>query len=440
LFSSPPQTSPLRSRARGIVLGTIIMVGVPIMVISAKTVQATLPILLVAASVGALAGGRSDLIKASLNAVTLSLFAYLGYAALSALWAPYPLASFLIALMGIIIAAGSLALVNLVYTERSEDALHMIEGLLIGLLVGLLYTIAEIASGQAIKMWAYNLLALSPNDLSPARYFTWENGRIIAIHRDDLSRNVVPIPLLIWPALMGATVLREQAWRRLVFAGLIVLGGMAMLIAPNATAKVAVFGGLLAFASARYAPRATRYAVSLAWIVACLGVIPAVLLAHSLDLQNTSWLPLSAQLRMSIWGAIVHLVPYAPFLGVGADMTYALQPAVHELPLAAPPDMAGFRFAHPHNVYLQTWYELGLVGALLLTSFGLILLRQIGELAPAQRPYAFALFTAASVQIAFSYNLWQIWFMCLFGFAAAMLALGANVIEDQGANRPGKKG
>ena len=219
MFSSPPQTSPLRSRARGIVLGTIIMVGVPIMVISAKTVQATLPILLVAASVGALAGGRSDLIKASLNAVTLSLFAYLGYAALSALWAPYPLASFLIALMGIIIAAGSLALVNLVYTERSEDALHMIEGLLIGLLVGLLYTIAEIASGQAIKMWAYNLLALSPNDLSPARYFTWENGRIIAIHRDDLSRNVVPIPLLIWPALMGATVLREQAWRRLVFAG-----------------------------------------------------------------------------------------------------------------------------------------------------------------------------------------------------------------------------
>jgi O-antigen ligase len=438
LFSSAPHTSPLRLRAWGIGLGTIIIVGVPVMVVSAKTVQATLPILLVAAIVGALARGRSECIRLPIDPATASLFALLAYTGLTALWATDPRASILIVLMGAFIACGSLLLAELMRTERREDALHMAEGLWIGLAVGLLYTIAEIASGQAIKMWVYNSLALGPDDLRPARYFTWENGRLIGIHRDDLTRNVVPIPLLIWPALMGATVLREPVWRRLVCTGLVVLAAAAIIIGTSATAKIALLLGALVFALARHFARAAQVTLSLAWIAACLGVVPAVLLARALDLQNAGWLQMSARIRITIWNEIARLVANAPIFGVGADMTYVAGPPLHEIPVGAPSVMLGAPIAHPHNVYLQTWYELGFVGVALLTVFGLILLRQIGRLAPVQRPYALALFAAAAVQIAFSYNLWQIWFMCLFGFAVAMFALGANVIEDQDASRPGK--
>jgi O-antigen ligase len=90
--------------------------------------------------------------------------------------------------------------------------------------------------------------------------------------------------------------------------------------------------------------------------------------------------------------------------------------------------MANVPIPHPHNIYLQVWYELGFVGAALLTAFGLLLLRNVTQLPGPQRPFAYAMFAAAAVQIAFSYSMWQIWFMCLFSFGLAMFALGQSVL------------
>jgi O-antigen ligase len=182
---------------------------------------------------------------------------------------------------------------------------------------------------------------------------------------------------------------------------------------------------------ARYFARFARYALTCAWIAACLGVVPAVRLARQFDLQNADWLQLSAQLRITLWNEIALLVPRAPLLGVGADMTYVVRPDMHEIPAAAPSIFMGLPITHPHNVYLQVWYELGLVGAVLLTVLGIMVLREIARLGTAQRPYALALFAAVAVQIGFSYSIWQIWFMCLFGFAAAMFGLGQNLLGRQ---------
>ena len=430
MFSSEPQISPLRARAWGLALGTIVMVGVPIMVISAKTVQATLPLLFAAALAGAVVRRRYASLKPQPDAASLALFAFLVYAGLSGLWAREPQASVLIVLMAAGIAAGSLMLAQLLRTEPRETALHIGEGLWIGLLVGLLYTIAEIGSGQAIKMWVYNTLQLGPEALEPSRYFKWADGRLISIHRDDLSRNVVPIPLLIWPALMGAVALPRGRLRIGVCATLALLGVASIFIGHNATATAALVVGILAFAIAWYSTRLARFTLSLAWIACCLGVIPAVLLARALDAQNWGWLKLSGRLRITIWTEIAQLVADAPVFGVGADMTYAIAPRMQEAPLGES-EMIGFTITHPHNVYLQIWYELGFVGAALFLAFGLLALRQIPRLGRVQRPFAFALFATAAVQIGASYNMWQIWFMCLFGFALAMFAVGKNVIENQ---------
>jgi hypothetical protein len=409
------------------------MVGVPIICVSAKAVQVTLPLLLVAAVVGAIARHQTARLKPRLGDATLALLVLILYAALSGLWAPDPIVAVSMSLMGALIAVGSLALIELLRTERFEDALHIGEGLWIGLLVGVLYATVEIASGQAIKIWVYNFLQLGPDVLEPARYFTWENGRVVAVHPDDLTRNVVPIPLLIWPALMAAAVLPARIWRASVSVLLLLLSAVAVLLATSETAKLALLAGIVAFAMARCSMRVARYALSCAWIAACLGVVPAVLLARRFDLQNADWLQLSAQLRITLWNEIALLVPRAPLLGVGADMTYVLRPNMHEIPTAAPSIFMGIPITHPHNVYLQVWYELGLVGAVLFTIFGIMVLREIARLGPAQRPYAFALFAAAAIQIGFSYSIWQIWFMCLFGFASAMFALSQNLLERQKA-------
>ena len=429
MFSSSPQDFPLRSRLWGIALGSLILVAATAVVVSAKTIQASLPALLIAALAAAVARRQLKYAKLHLDGVTLSLLAFIFYAGLSALWAPEPQATALIALMAALIALGSLALFQLMQSERYENALHMGEGLWIGLAVGLLYVLCEIASDQAIKIWVYNALTLTPEMLEPARFFTWEGDRIVAIHSDDLTRNAAPIPLLIWPALMAAGALPPPVWRPLVSGCLLLLSATAVLLGPNETAKLALLAGFAVYALARHLPRAIRYGVAGAWIVACLGVAPLAALAHHLGLQNANWLQLSAQIRVIMWNEIAALIPNAPLFGVGAGMTYVIRPVMHEFP-PGEPHWLGFPITHPHNLYLQTWYELGVIGAILLTVFGLVLLRRIAGLSTIVQPFALAMFASAAVLVGSSYGMWQIWFLCLFGFAAAMYGLGQGLLQQ----------
>ncbi len=137
-------------------------------------------------------------------------------------------------------------------SERHENALHMGEGLWIGLAVGLLYVLLEIVSDQAIKIWVYNALRLPPDMLQPARFFIWESGRVVAIHSDDLTRNAAPIPLLIWPALMAAGALPTPVWRPLVSGCVLLLSAAAVLLGPNETAKLALLAGVAVYALAHW--------------------------------------------------------------------------------------------------------------------------------------------------------------------------------------------
>ena len=299
----------------------------------------------------------------------------------------------------------------------------MREGLWIGFLVGLVYTVIEAASDQSIKIWVYNTLRLEPAMLEPSRFYTWLDGRVVAVHSDDLKRNALSIPLLLWPALMAAATIASHRLRITVKLALLALSFAAVTLSTSQTSKVALIAGFVAYVVARFSAPVARWGLSLAWALACLGMVPAVLLLRQLELHNATALQLSGQLRILIWSRIAQLVPAAPLGGVGADMTYYIRPPMLEAPRAAP-DWLGFPIPHPHNVYLQVWYELGLVGAILLTAFGLLLLRQVGKLAGADRPFAYATFAATAAAIASSYNVWQIWFMCLFGFIAAMFAVG----------------
>jgi hypothetical protein len=406
------------------------MLGVPVLIMSAKTVQALLPMLLGGALAGALARQRLVPIRPLPTGTEYCLLAVIIYAGLSGLWAPQPAVSAAAVLMAALIAVGSLSLIALLRREGIEDALHMGEGLWIGLMAGMLYAVIEIASGQALKIWAYNSLGLGPDVLEPARYFTWKDGRVIAVHGDDLTRNIVPVPLLIWPSLMAAVALPARIWRPLVCATLIGLASVAVLFGTSETAKLALLAGLLTFAAARVSLRAARGALSVAWVAICLAIVPLALLAWHLNLQNADWLQLSGRLRIAIWNEIARLVLDAPLFGVGADMTYVIRPPLQATPAGAGAWL-GFPITHPHNVYLQTWYELGMTGAVLLTAFGLTLLRRIGSLVEPARPFALAMFASAAVQIGFSYSIWQIWFLCLFGFAAAMFSVSLNIFEKQ---------
>jgi O-antigen ligase len=88
---------------------------------------------------------------------------------------------------------------------------------------------------------------------------------------------------------------------------------------------------------------------------------------------------------------------------------------------------------HSHSIYLQTWFELGLIGATLLTLLGLAILQAIRALEVSLQRYAYATFASAAIMAASSYGMWQIWFIATFGLCAVLFVLGANLSLKRGS-------
>jgi O-antigen ligase len=320
---------------------------------------------------------------------------------------------------------------QMVGTETRPNLLHMGEGMWLGLAIGIVYLAIEFASHQSIKIWLYNLLDINQGELAPLTYFKWKNGDLVRISSDDLSRNMAPLALFLWPAvaaLIGSRTRFRATWAA---AALVAAAIAVIMVSRHESSKVAVIGGVLTFTLAYFAPRAAGRVMVLGWVCACLAVLPGVLLAHRLELQKASWIQNSAKHRFIIWNYTAEQVLKSPLFGVGARTTYVLGPQLEEQHISGQEDR--FRrtlSTHSHSVYLQTWFELGLVGAALLTLLGLSILQAVSALSPRKQPYAYATFASAAIMAASSFGIWQFWFMALFGYCVMLFGVGSRLLDD----------
>jgi O-antigen ligase len=148
--------------------------------------------------------------------------------------------------------------------------------------------------------------------------------------------------------------------------------------------------------------------------------------------DEAPWLQGSARHRIIIWNHTAEHVLKAPWFGVGARTTYVLGPRLErEQGMRKDVPYQRTLSAHSHSVYLQTWFELGLIGATLLCVVGLAILQAISSLTSRLQPYACATFASAAVMAASSYGMWQIWFVSMFGFCAALFGLGAVLMGER---------
>jgi hypothetical protein len=430
MFSSELDRSgfPLAARSWGIGLGSIVMIAVAAALVSAKTVPYLYAVTV--ASFIAAAAVRGQLIRAlsQLGTVSLHLAIFLLYACLSAAWAMEPFLAFLHALAALATAAGTMILLQLFAEETRPNLLHMAEGLWVGFGVALLFLFLEIATDQSVKIWIYNTIGMRPGDLRPLDHFHWSGDTLISVSREDLTRNMAPLVLYLWPAVLGmrGTLARSRATIAAVLT--VALAGAVVMLAWHETSKLAFLVGLATFGFAHLALALTGRILKIGWVLACLAVLPAALLAHRFDLHNATWLQSSAQHRIIIWNFTAEQVLKAPLLGVGARSTYALGPRLEQTIKSAPGEVYRRTLSvHSHSVYLQTWFELGLVGAALLTLLGLSMLQAIRALPSPLQPYAYATFASAAAMAASSYGLWQIWFLGIFGSCAAYFGLASSL-------------
>ena len=430
MFSSDLDTArnPLSARSWGIVLGSVIMVSVAAALVGARVMPFMFAATVAAFVAAAPLRGKSDLLVPRFGAVSLHLAAFLLYASASAVWAVEPGLALIKTVSAILMMLGSIIVSQLLASETRPNLLHMGEGAWIGLLVALVYFLIEILTYQSIKIWLYNTLAMSPSDLRPTRYFRWSGEQLIWIARNDLTRNVTPITLFLWPAALAMKGTLFGYARMIGTVAIIVLAGVVVMLSPHETSKLAFVTGLAGFGCAVAWPLFTARIAAIGWVCACIVVLPAALLAHRLDLQNAPWLQSTAQTRIVIWSSTAKEALKSPLLGIGANMTYVQGPEMASSPTPDPRDSNSHNLSrHAHNVFLQTWLELGFVGAMLLTMLGLSIVNAIKTLDRSHQPYAYATFASAAAIASASYGMWQTWFMAMFAYCVVLLALGRSV-------------
>lgn len=404
------------------------MGAVVVGMVSPRTIAFTMPVLVLGliASRVMREGMRPGAIAAIARQGAAGLV-FGAYALASAAWAAEPMASLATstgACVWLLIALIGAALIS---TEPRHNQFHMAEGLWIGLIAGLLYLLVEILSGQIIKIFLYNALHVPKSWLRPPESFTWAGGKVVAISPFDLTRSIAPIALVVWSALLclRVTAPRSNAalWGWLIYA--LALG--VIMLSEHETSKVAILAASIVYILSRWNSAVAAWLLRIGWVTACLAVIPVALALHRGNLHNAPWLQRTAQHRVVIWNNAAEHALKAPIAGVGAGMMYGLNkegamraPTQEPLPANAP---------HAHNVFLQTWFELGAIGAALLALLGLGVIEGIRHVASPSQPYGHATLAAAMCLMAASYGMWQAWFLAMFAMAAICyrLAVGVNV-------------
>lgn len=420
---------PFSGRLRGFVLGTMLMIAAAAALVSPRTAAFTFWATAIGFAASTL--GRRDIDWKELRPgpVTFSLAAFFGYALLSATWAAHPSITVEKACLGMLAAAAAMLMVGLLRQETRPNLVHMGEGVVLGMLLGIAFLAVEVFGDQPIKLALYRALELQPADLKPAPFFTWQGNYLQSISPEDLTRNMTDAALFLWPAVMAAL----GVWRRSGRAVALVLLATAVatiMCSKHASSQLALLIGFAAFALSSLSLRWAWRTMIVAWFGICLAVLPLVFLAYKAELHEAEWLYPSARHRVIIWNYTAEKTLESPWHGIGANQTYLLGPSLEaQIPDFKTNPLARTLSIHAHNVYLQTWFELGLVGALLLAAAGFFLLGAIRHLGPRQQAYGFATFASCAAMVSTSYGMWQIWLVTSLGLTATLFALGAQCLD-----------
>jgi hypothetical protein len=361
------------------------------------------------------------------HAVTAGLLVFAVYSAISTIWSPVHGAALVKVLWLImLILMGGVA--ERVLTRLPADARSRAKrGITAGCLIGGTFVTWEVLSSQEFSRFLFNSIAvLHPG---PSKHVTLDNGVVQSIGPWVLNRNLGALNLLLWPTLCCLAFAGVKGRRAVVIAVVLVVAtAIASMRSVHESSQIAIVVASLVFLVSRLNLAAGRVVVLAGWTAASLAMLPVVTLAHKSGLHTVSAIPDTGQARIILWNFTAQKYLERPFLGVGASATKfiddALKPADKvpqgQLPYA---DRTG---QHGHNVFVQVWFELGAVGAILFFVSGVLAWRAIGRMSASVQPYALAAATSAMCIAALTWGFWQEWYLSLFALASLVTMLAAS--------------
>jgi O-antigen ligase len=175
--------------------------------------------------------------------------------------------------------------------------------------------------------------------------------------------------------------------------------------------------------------KATRMLLVAGWTIAVLLAVPLGALPYDLGWQHWTWLPPeSVAARFYIWKYTADKVSERPLTGIGIRGTRSLHVDIpidpkkgRQTPYALRPGR------HAHNIFLQTWLELGAIGAVLLLGVGLAGLWEIRTWPATLQTSACALFAVCCAIGVTGFDLWQTWLLASLALAWASMLLAARL-------------
>lgn len=373
---------------------------------------------------GASEAGLRSLLPSGQPAWLAILFA--AHATLSAIWSLVPGAALVHGLYLVVVGLATFAVCRWIWTLPGGRLGAMARGLAIGVAVACGLLFVEILTDQALKRALFNSLEFLRSHST--KHYEMDGERILRIGIYVLNRGIAMANLLLWPAL-AVLFARGGRLGRWVGIALALALGVVTFRSDHQTSMIAFVCGGLVFALALWSVRAIHMFMQAAWALAVLAVVPLSLWAYSAGLHKSDWLPLSAKARLAYWGVTANNYLKAPIFGAGVRTTQELDrrhlKAVGKIRHSDQLD--GTRMGrHAHNIYLQTWFELGAIGALLLLGFGLALINRLKTLNITVRPYAYATLAVAMVVAALTWGVWQYWYSAAFALAIIAVTIAAH--------------
>ena len=300
-------------------------------------------------------------------------------------------------------------------------------GFVAGALCAALYLLVELVTDGVLTRGAMNFFgALKPET---AKHIAMENGKVTRLNLSEFNQNAAIVMLGFWPGVLILSALNAIPRPIAVTALFAAALALPIVLSEHDSSQVALVLSAIVFGLAWIWRSGVIRALAILWCLCFALVIPLDLFAYNQGLHLASWLPSSARARIIIWQYTAERVLEHPWVGIGINST----PAV-KAKMQGPDDRPeGFVFKrttgqHAHDVFLQSWYEMGAIGVLLAAIAGAFVVLRIGLLPWLAQPYGAASFMAVLAIAAFAWSMWQTWFMCAIGLVPILLRMASEAV------------
>lgn len=243
------------------------------------------------------------------------------------------------------------------------------------------------------------------------------SGHLVRPH--ELNRTAIALSLCLIPAAWMAWNAKGRHW---LLAGMMIPMLVIFLKTESQSVQVALLIGV--FFTAAF-PYRSRFAWGLLGGILCGGIAFAPWLAtggFALLLEKGGQLPVFGGIRganigarLEIWDFVSRYALQNPLVGSGMDATRGITSfdtaqLFHHAPTVL----------HPHNFALQFWIEFGVIGAAAGIVITIWLLSRIYRMELRGQRIALPVFIACFATAAFTFGMWQGWWIGLLFLTAAL--------------------